>query len=256
MKKILALPLLMVAASSAHASFVYGLAMEGGIYKIDTATGNSTLVADTIKVASAGAVNGLAYDGAGNFYYNYSNTLYKNNGTESTFMSRVNSNLNGTYHNGQYVYVSGADTIKSIDLTTQAVSTYTVSGLSGSGFGDIASNAAGKVWAQGGSPIQTFDLNNLGAGATTLPGTNTSSNLQIAFDAAGALYGISYNSGQIYSIDQATGSRSLTGGIANFGGSQLHINDAASAAPVPEPASLATFALGALGILSRRRKKS
>lgn len=254
MKKIIALPILILAASSAHAGSIFGLAMEGGIYSIDTTTGNSTKVYDTISVPSVGSVNGLAYDGNGTFYYNYANTLYKNGGTESTLLKGISSNENATFYNGQYVYVSGANALKSLDLGTLKSTTFTVSGLLGSGFGDIASDANGKVWSQANSPMQTFDLNDLASGATTLASTGVSSNLQIGFDASGSLFGISYTSGKIYSIDTLTGARTWTGGVANYGGSQLHINDAASAAPVPEPASMAALALGIAGVLRRRKK--
>lgn len=254
MKKIIALPILILAATSAHASSIYGLAMEGGIFSIDTATGNASKVYDTISIPSVGSVNGLAYDGNGTFYYNYSNTLYKNGGTESSFLKGISSNENATYYNGQYVYVSGANTLKSLDLGTLKTTTTTVNGLLGSGFGDIASDATGKVWSQANSPMQTFNLLDPSAGATTLNATGSSSNLQIGFDGSGSLFGISYTSGKIYSIDTLTGARTWTGGVANYNGSQLHINDAASSAPVPEPASMAALALGLAGVLRRRKK--
>lgn len=253
MKKTVLLLTAVVGASSAHASFIYGLAQQGGIWKIDTSTGNSTLVASTLVVNRQGGTNGLAHDGAGTFYYSSGTTFYKNSGTEQavTVAGFNGSNANATFHGGKYVYASAANQVKQIDLGALTIAASAVAGLN-TGYGDIASDLSGKVWAQTGSKMQTFDLGNLSGGATTLSSSNTGT-LQLGFDENWKLFGINYADGKIYAIDTATGIRTFTGGIANNGGSLLKINDAASA--VPEPGTMVALAAG-LAAVARRRKAS
>lgn len=253
MKKTILLLTAVVGASSAHASFIYGLAQQGGIWKIDTSTGNSTLVASTLVVNSQGGTNGLAHDGAGTFYYSAGNTFYKNSGTEQAVVVSGfgGSNANATFHGGKYVYASAANQVKQIDLGALTIATSAVPNLS-NGYGDIASDLSGKVWAQAGGKMQTFSLGNLAGGATTL-NSSGSGTLQLGFDQNWNLFGINYGDGKIYSIDTATGIRTFTGGIANSDGIMLRINDAASA--VPEPGTMAALAVG-LAAVARRRKAS
>jgi len=256
-KSILLIGLLTFGVSSAQASFIYGLAKQGGIFKINTATGVSTKVANTRINNNRGGTNGFAYDGVSNFYYYEGSKLYKNNGTESLFATTgfTGANDNAAFYNGKYYFVSAANKLKNVNLTTGVTSAaVTVNGVKDD-YGDIAIDRFGKVWSQEAGNTQTFDLNNLGAGATTLAGSK--GQLQLGFDAVGALFGINYDDGKIYKINTATGARTFTGGIAKYNNTLLNINDAASAAyqPVPEPASMVALGMAALALL-RRKKKS
>jgi hypothetical protein len=81
MKKALILvAIASLGVSSAQATYIYGLAKEGGIFKIDTTTGASTKVANTRINNNRGGTNGFAYDGVGSFYYTEGSKLYKNTG--------------------------------------------------------------------------------------------------------------------------------------------------------------------------------
>jgi hypothetical protein len=264
MKKLLVISALAgLGVTSAHAGYIYGLALEGGIFKVDTTTGVSTKVANTRINNSRGGVNGLAFDGNNTFYYNEGTKLYKNTGGIETVVSTTGfsgANANGTIYNGNYVFVSGANAIRSVNLTTgQTSGVTTVSNLD-DGFGDIASDNNGKVYSQSDGVTSTFSLTNPSAGATKLS-QGVASQLQLGFDATGSLFGINYDDGKIYGIDLATGKRTYTGGIAKYNGSLIHINDAASAAytgtsPVPEPGTMLVLGLGAAAALKRRKRNA
>lgn len=244
---------------ASHASFIYGIASNGGIFEINTTSGVSSQLFST-----QAAANGLAFQN-GSFFYNWGSGLYEISTGQANAALRANlgsggANANATIFNNEYLFVSSSTAISRIDLGSFSGTSSSVSGLL-TGFGDIVSDASGKVYTSTGTGrIQTFSMSNLGAGATTLAAPAAlSGGLQLAFDANGVLFGINTFDSTMYTINTTTGVRTQlfnSNGSARrvtFNGSNLGISDAASATPVPEPATLVCLAVG-LGALCRRKK--
>lgn len=246
---------------ASYSSTIYGLASNGGIFEINTTNGVSLQMFST-----QAAANGLAYKN-GSFFYNWGSGLYEISTGQTNAVLRANlggsgANANATIFNNEYLFVSNSTTLSRIDLGSFSRTSSSVSGLL-TGFGDIASDSSGMVFSSTGTGrIQTFSMSNLGAGATTLSAPAAlSGGLQLAFDANGVLFGINTFDSTMYTINTATGVRTQllnANGSARrvtFNGSNLGISDAASATPVPEPATLVCFVIG-VGALSRWKKKA
>jgi len=254
---VLAAPLLALACASSlvHADFVYGLNGSGakGIYRIDTNTGVTTLVAATPSLTVGGSGgNGLAYDAANSaFYYvrqSGSTKFFMRNvgGTETTLGAITAPGVvySGTFYNGHYWAVRNGSANTVLRLTpagagfTQAILPL---GLpANSSFGDIASTATGLTYASCTSGFFSFNLNALGPPATVI--TPAPANYQIAFGNTG-LFGVSGSN--IYSVNTATGVRTFTASA----GAGLNFNDLAS---IPAPGTLALLGLAGLGARRRR----
>lgn len=249
-------------ASSASAQIVYGINANGpdrGIYKINMATGASTLAAPAVNASQP---NGLAHDIANtSFYYcagNGNQTLYRHNyGTNTTTQltgSLVGPIASGAWYQGSFYYMpDGSGDLRVVTVSSTAIVSDTVllNTSNNFSFGDIAISDSGVVY---GSTLQnTFfkvDLNNLGAGLQTLS-TNHGDRLQLGFF-GNTLYGVSTDDDKLYQVSLVDGSRSLT---ATLGNTALVITDATSA-PVPEPATLAALGLGLAAMARRRRART
>lgn len=255
---LVAATLLACIGSQAHADFVYGLNAAGskGIYRIDTATGATLLVAATPSLTVSGAGgNGLAFDAATNsFYYarrsGGTNYIMRNQGGVETTLGVVASNaplLSGTFHNGHYWIIPNGSS-NTILRCTPAGSTVTVSQLPtafpiAAEFGDIASTASGISYAACSAGFRRFDLNALGAPSVLLnPG---SAMYQIGFGNTG-LFAV--QGAAIYSVNTTTGVRTFTAGAT--GG--VSFNDIAS---IPAPGALALAGIAALAGASARDRR-
>jgi len=244
-------------SSSSHADFVYGLNAVGskGIYRIDTVTGATLLVAATPSLTASGAGgNGLAFDAStGSFYYarrsGSTNYIMHNQGGVETTLGIAASNaplLSGTFHNGHYWIIPNGSS-NTILRCTPTGSTVTQSILStgfapNAGFGDIASTASGVTYAACSLGFRRFDLNALGASSVVL---NPASALyQIGFGNTG-LFAVQGSS--IFSVNTTTGVRTFT---ANATGG-VGFNDIAS---IPAPSVLAMLGLAGLGARCRRSR--
>ena len=257
----LAAPLLALACacSLAHADFVYGLNAVGskGIYRIDTNTGATTLVAATPSLTVGGSGgNGLAYDAANSaFYYvrqSGSTKFFMRNvgGVETTLGAITAPGVvySGTFYNGSFWAIRNG-TANSILRLTPAGAGFTQSVLPlafpyNATFGDIASNTAGLTYAACSAGFIRFDLNALGAPSTML-NPSASSSAQIAFGNTGlfAMQGTN-----IYSVNLANGVRTFTASTAPG----LSFNDLAS---IPAPGAVALLGLGGfVGVGARRRR--
>jgi hypothetical protein len=170
---------------------------------------------------------------------------------------------NATYYGGNYVYdtVYGNSSahVVSLNLGTGASTSTLVSGLTVSAYGDIASNTSGEIWAWSNSgKEQEYNLLSPTTTATTFSAT-APEDLQIAFDQNGSLFGLGID-GKLYSINTSSGvdTPDLSQIVWDDHGHNVTLTgfeDAASAAPVPEPMTMG-LGLAGVGLFVRRRMRS
>lgn len=251
--RTLFLPLVASVAALGHAGTLLGLD-DSAIYRIDAATGAAT-VAASLAGHGTGDANALAYDATTNTaYFQRNSALWSVSLTSGAFAQTgytVGDIAAATFSNGKYVYGTGS-ALMAVDFTKKSpvtLGTYN----KGWSFGDIATAADGTLY--GSAARSTFRIEGNGA-YTALNGAGH--NLQLGF-VGSSLYGIAngndtYAKGAIYTVDLGTGLQTNTGVVARLGGSALAIRDAATYQAVPEPAPIAALAVGAIGLLRRRRK--
>jgi len=247
---------LALSAAFANAGTLLGID-NNGIYKINTATGASTLAA-SMAGHGTGDTNGLAYNQSTNTaYFQRNSKLWSVNLGTGTFTQTsytIGDAASATFYNGAYYYGTG-NLIKKVDFVGASPSTVKTFSKS-FGYGDIATTAAGMMYGSSDGTIFRSDLTAVGNSYTSL---NTSGKqLQLGF-IGGSLYGIATGNagsttGGLYSINTLTGVQTALGVTAMYNGHALAIRDAAGMQAVPEPTTIAALGLGALGLLKRRRK--
>lgn len=252
---------LALSAALANAGTLLGID-NNGIYRIDTTTGVSTLAA-SMAGHGTGDTNGLAYNAATNTaYFQRNSKLWSVNLTSGLFTQtayNIGDAASATFYNGAYYYGTGAQ-IKKVDFVAAAPSVVKTFAKS-YGYGDIATDASGKVYGSSDGTIYRADLATAGNALTTL--STSGKQLQLGF-LGSVLYGVAtgnagYGTGALYTVDTTTGvqSRVMNGGLgvtATYNGQALAIRDAASVQAVPEPGIWAALGLGAFGLLKRRKR--
>jgi hypothetical protein len=252
-----------VAAQASNFYGINGTAQGGGVYKIDVNTGVAQLEFPTLK--HLGETNGLAWDGGNWFYYVVgTNTLvaYDAFNVTTTVLGPLKGRVSSaTFYNGAYYYYQ--DRSKSIwkqnvtGATLGALSKKVVVTGTTYQFGDIAARQDGVFFGtpQGGKLIKG-DLNTGPIVESTVGviAGDAGKGLQTAFFGT-TLYGVRSDvlNGDIYAINTSDASSVWVSTVSSpFG--NLRIRDAAGAAPVPEPATMAGLAMGALALMRRRKK--
>lgn len=255
------IPLLLVALSAAAASqagSILGID-DARIYKIDVATGLATSVGSLAGTGSAQA-NALAYSAANDTaYFQRGGKLWGMNVATGAITDQrvaVGATAAATFYGGAYYFMGQGDgKLSKVDLAA-GTSTLVKDFTNDWSFGDVATDAAGKLYGSSGGSVFSIDL----AAPTLSVLSESTRGVQTQLGFVGAtLYGIATGNaaggakGQIFTFNGSVG-MVATGTTARFNGGALGINDAATYNPVPEPASMAALALGALGILRRRKR--
>jgi hypothetical protein len=253
-------------------SCLTNIANAGIILALDN--NNDTLVSidtDSFVVSTIGALGtnvsfaGLAYDSNTDTVYmaggRGNNNLYTVNqatgaanlvgshGINDLFGLAFDS-LNNTLYGSQFAGGSGL-----FSLNTSDGSSTTINASMGSPMGGLAYNSLTDMLVginDGGGNLYNINRTN---GTQTLLGNGGSLNDSgLAFDADKNLYWDVDYSGNLFSYDPTNNYARTThlSGLGSFDGA-TYLNT--TSVPVPEPSTLAIFALGMIGLASRRLKK-
>ncbi len=243
-------------------------AQANGVYAIDTATGNSTLLATASGITppatnNVDGPNGLAF-ALGNVYYS---TLSNTGNSQLWHIDLATSHLtqlgaltgavaSGTIYNGDYYYINQAGELGEVNLAAPFTNVQ-LKNYGTMSFGDIAVNRNGILYGSSNVGFFSIDLSDPTLALHSISGPATSPLVQLAFDATGTtLYGIQTGSATIFTVDTSTGVYTPDTTLTN---SALVIDDAASyssSAPEPATVALAGLALLAGGVIRRRARNA
>jgi hypothetical protein len=257
-----------LAVSTANAGTVLGInsvANGGGVYSIDCDTGVATLLESTAGAAlgtSNSSGNSLAQGLDTTIYYSSfgagdNDTLFASVGGAPVAVATLNGSVaSGTYGSGAYWYIAqNSGTLYELAITGTTVGGETAHALSGDvnpwTFGDIVTTADGSTIygaaiTGGGQEFFSIDL----ATFTVTTIASLPVNLQLAF-CEGQLIGLNTTTGDLYSVNVATGELTFRATVSSATGETLRINDLATV--IPEPTSMALLGIGLTGLLSVRR---
>ena len=250
--RTLTLALLAATAGAAHAQFVYAVDTFNDLYYIDVDSGTSSLIGNT---GTSALMESLAYDGFNLYGADATGRFYSiNEGTGAATLVANTSlgNLEGMDFAGSNLFATDFEdptTVHQLDPATGLPVGFSVTAdasrgvaraLTFSSDGSFAYTAQGSLGSQKLQSMTPFGVTaEIGALAF-----NTAAIQNLGNDRYIALG----TSGQIYSLDVATGDMQLKHDL----GDQFFLG--VSTAPVPEPGTMAVLGLGLAAIARRRRK--
>ncbi|MDO6444478.1 PEP-CTERM sorting domain-containing protein [Colwellia sp. 1_MG-2023] len=189
------------------------------LYSVDLNNGSTSLIAN-------GAWGGFSESAT----FDLNNNLLT---ATSTGLYSVNTSNAATTFLGAFV---GHNTYDGISVATTSVDTI------------LGTYSAGTIFGVDSGNIYVIDPNTL---VSTFLMSGPASET-IAFDAEGNLYGNDYNNGY-YQLDLVNQNHSFLGGSGHFGSAVYGAYS--NQVDVPEPSTLTIFALGLMGLASRKIKK-
>ena len=194
---------------------------QGQLYGVNSALYTVGTNGSLTSIGSTGAaISGLAFDATGKLYADdYSN-----------------------------------DRLGTLNLATGAYTNIGAIGVSSSNFHGVLAFSNGTLYDA--VSQQLFSLNTLTGAGTAIGSSNSLHQGMALFDAGNVLYGIGSDK-NLYSINTATAGLTNLGAItgANLPGSFYAATAGTTSNNVPEPSSLALFAIGAL-VMGWGRKRS
>ena len=247
----------------------------GGIYIIDTVSGDATPLASTLEAqlgSSPWSGNGLAHDVAGKRIYYTSFGLKPEHLFVYDLKTGATSDLeglwgggrvaSGSFYNGRYYYfVQDTADLRKVSFNTDGSIFKDVSlGLDNPHvwtYGDIAIGSDGILYgsAETSGGVKEFFKVDLQNSSTTVEYINSSMSekYQLAFS-KGELIGIATGSDSIYSLNTSNGYAEY---LATLADTTLLINDAAPW-PVPLPAAAwpAMIVLAAIGLRKWQQRQA
>lgn len=245
---------------------ILGLAENGEVYSIDTATGTASFVRQVQDLAGQdqNSPNGLGSIGSinGNLFYtnfgnNVQNTLYRDNDFLTNIPAGGFSIAAADVSGDNYVYVDRNFAVQSVGNIFGDPGTQTVSQLGDLGGGDTLGDLAirGKTaYLSFGDDFGTFDLTN----PNSFTFQNTSADRRyagLAFDASGGLFGFTVGTtNDLYSINTSTGVGTFVATISGLSEEGLRLTDAATVIPLPASVLFLLSAMAGFGGLSVLRK--
>jgi hypothetical protein len=256
-----------LAPMAADAAFFLGQRADGKVYKIDTTSGAATIFLNYSDTAGTNAFspNALAYDGSNTYRTTFgaSPVQWQRNRTTVSGNLPIDSGASGVaagdVHSGTYYYVDQKGGYYSLSASAaSATSAQRIGKILAETFGDLVIASDGSKYVSYGS-VGLATLS--GTSLSTLATQGTKRFAGLGFGTDGNLYGVTGGSTttdtELWRLDPTGFSNAHQIGTVKFNGSNLQLTDAASMiVPVPAALPLLLTALGALGVIGRRKMKA
>jgi hypothetical protein len=265
MKRFLALAIVafLLAARTCQAGLTLYIDDSGNrLGTVDTVTGAGSVIGTIVAISSGETITDIAFSPTGSLFAVSFNNLYSVNTTTGAGTLIGSHGLAGK--NALVFSSSGllySASVQDSDLYTLNTSTGAATNRGSLGgyysAGDLAFNGGSLYMSTSSNQLIRIGLDGSGnvSGLTLIGNLGVSGMFGLATGSDGVLYGVAGNT--IYKVSTSTGAATA---VVSYGGGLSAANGTSffeEAQPVPEPATLTMFGIGALGfagVALRRRK--